>query len=71
MPPRRKQKTPVKRVFQHLPEKTFWIDNDAYDRRVWEHLRAESPSLRELEDKGSNLLPHFASLLQDIFWSFI
>jgi uncharacterized protein with von Willebrand factor type A (vWA) domain len=67
MPPRRKQKTPVKRVFQHLPEKTFWIDNDAYDRRVWEHLRAESPSLRELEDKGSNLLPHFASLLQDIF----
>jgi uncharacterized protein with von Willebrand factor type A (vWA) domain len=67
MPPRRKPQSPVKRVFQRLPENTFWIDNDAYDRRVWEQLRAESPSLRELEDKGSTLLPHFVSLLQDIF----
>ena len=67
MPPRRKPQSPVKRVFQRLPENTFWIENDAYDRRVWEQLRAESPSLRELEEKGSTLLPHFASLLQDIF----
>ena len=67
MPPRRPTKTPPKRVFQPLPKNTFWIDNDAYDRRVWNHLRAESPSLREIEDKGSTLLPHFGSLLQDIF----
>ena len=70
MPPKARKK-PVKRVFQPLPKNTFWIENDAYDRRVWGHLRAEAPSLRELEDKGSTLLPHFGSLLQDIFCSAI
>lgn len=58
---------PAKRIFQPLPKNTFWIANDAYDRRVWNHLRTESPSLREVEAKGSLLLPHFGSLLQDIF----
>jgi uncharacterized protein with von Willebrand factor type A (vWA) domain len=67
MPPARIKKSPAKRFFQPLPNNTFWIDNDAYDRRVWGHLRVESPSLRELEDKGSTLLPHFGSLLQDMF----
>jgi uncharacterized protein with von Willebrand factor type A (vWA) domain len=67
MPPRRGSKAPVKRVFEPLPKNSFWIQNDAYDRRVWHQLRTESPSLRELEDKGAALLPHFGSLLQDIF----
>lgn len=67
MPPARPKKAPDKRVFQPLPENSFWIENDAYDRRVWGHLRAESSSLRELEGSGSKLLPHFGSLLQDIF----
>lgn len=65
MPPPRSN--PAKRIFRPLPKNTFWIANDAYDRRVWNHLRAESPSLREVEAKGSLLLPHFGSLLQDIF----
>ena len=67
MPPRRPKKTPSKRVFQALPQNTFWIESDAYDRRVYGQLRADSPSLRELEEQGSILLPHFGSLLQDIF----
>ncbi|MGH7888130.1 MAG: hypothetical protein ACREPG_09705, partial [Candidatus Binatia bacterium] len=67
MAPRRSKKAPPRRVFQPLPQNSFWIENDAYDRRVWEHLRNEAPSLRELESAGSNLLPHFGSLLQDIF----
>jgi len=67
MAQRRPQKAPAKRVFQSLPKNTFWIEQDAYDRRVWEQLRTEAPSLRELEAAGSNLLPHFGSLLQDIF----
>ena len=67
MAPVHPKKAPAKRVFQPLPSNTFWIENDAYDRRVWGHLRAESPSLRELEAKGTNLLPHFGSLLQDTF----
>lgn len=63
----RRTKAPERRLFQPLPQNTFWIENDAYDRRVWGHLRAESPSLRELEERGGALLPHFGSLLQDIF----
>ena len=67
MPPKRGKKPPSKRVFQPLPESSFWIENDAYDRRVYGYLRSESPSLRELEEAGSTFLPHFGSLLQDIF----
>jgi len=70
MPPRRTNKKPAKRVFHPLPKNSAWIENDAYDRRVWEHLRRESPSLRELEESGTALLPHFAPLLQDIFCLF-
>jgi uncharacterized protein with von Willebrand factor type A (vWA) domain len=67
MPPRQNKKTPPKRRFLPLPAKTCWVENDAYDRRVWRQLRAESPSLAELEKNGSMFLPHFGSLLQDIF----
>ncbi|HEX5606339.1 MAG TPA: hypothetical protein VFY96_07485 [Candidatus Binatia bacterium] len=67
MASRRAPRAPVKRVFEPLPKNSFWILNDAYDRRVWQQLRAESPSLRELEEKGAAFLPHFGSLLQDIF----
>ncbi|HEY1235194.1 MAG TPA: VWA domain-containing protein [Candidatus Binatia bacterium] len=67
MPPKPIPRRAVRRVFEPLPKNTFWIQNDAYDRRVWQQLRAESPSLRALEDKGTAFLPHFGSLLQDIF----
>lgn len=67
MAQRQPKSAPSRRTFQPLPKNTFWIENDAYDRRVWGHLRSESPSLRELEEKGGTLLPHFGSLLQDIF----
>jgi len=66
MPPKARKK-PAKRVFVHLPKNSFWIESDAYDRRVWNQLREEAPSLRELEEGGATFLPHFASLLQDIF----
>jgi uncharacterized protein with von Willebrand factor type A (vWA) domain len=67
VPPKREKKDTARRRFQPLPADTSWIVNDAYDRRVWQHLRAEAPSLVELEQKGSMFLPHFGSLLQDIF----
>ena len=67
MPPKRGKKQTPKRVFRPLPRNSCWIENDAYDRRVYGYLRSESPSLRELEENGSTFLPHFASLLQDIF----
>ena len=67
MRPKRGKKQTPKRVFQPLPQNSCWIENDAYDRRVYGYLRSESRSLRELEENGSTFLPHFASLLQDIF----
>jgi uncharacterized protein with von Willebrand factor type A (vWA) domain len=63
----RKKRVPVPRVFQPLPQNSCWIESDAYDRRVYGYLRSESPSLRDLEETGSTFLPHFGSLLQDIF----
>ncbi len=66
MPPKRKQ--PAKpRVLRPLPEHSCWIESDAYDRRVFGRLRAEAPSLRAVEEAGATFLPHFDSLLQDIF----
>jgi len=67
MPAKRGKKAASKRVFQPLPKNSCWIENDAYDRRVYGYLRSESPSLRELEETGSTFLPHFGALLQDIF----
>jgi uncharacterized protein with von Willebrand factor type A (vWA) domain len=67
MPPKQGKKAPPKRIFQPLPKNTYWVDNDAYDRRVYGQLRSDSHSLRELEEAGGTFLPHFGSLLQDIF----
>jgi uncharacterized protein with von Willebrand factor type A (vWA) domain len=67
MAPKHGKKAAFKLTFQPLPANSSWIENDAYDRRIWQHLRAESPSLGELEQNGSTFLPHFGSLLQDIF----
>ena len=67
MPPRRKKAAPKKRVIQPLPRNSCWIESDAYDRRVFGQLRAEAPSLRAVEETGATFLPHFGSLLQDIF----
>ena len=67
MPPKRGKKPTPKYQFRPLPENSCWIESDAYDRRVFSHLRSESPSLRQLEETGTTFLPQFASLLQDIF----
>ncbi len=43
------------------------IETDSYDRRIFERLRQESPSLLELLERGSKLLPHFDEFLLDLF----
>jgi uncharacterized protein with von Willebrand factor type A (vWA) domain len=50
-----------------IPERTCWIESDAYDRAAYAKLREDSPSLREIEESGSALVPRFDSLLQDLF----
>ena len=67
MAPRRKKSAPSKRAPQPLPQNSCWVENDAYDRRAYANLRAESSSLRALEESGATFIPHFSSLLQDLF----
>jgi uncharacterized protein with von Willebrand factor type A (vWA) domain len=67
MATRRGKSAPARRVFQPLPQNSCWVENDAYDRRVYGQLRCDSPSLQALEESGGTFLPHFGSLLQDLF----
>lgn len=67
MAPKRKPKPPKRRTVTLLPAETCWIESDAYDRRVFGALRAEAPSLKAVEEAGATFLPHFDSLLQDLF----
>ena len=50
-----------------LPDNTCWIESDRYDRHAYGQLRRDAASLRELERAGEALVPHFPSLLQDVF----
>ena len=50
-----------------LPENTHWIESDRYDRHAYGQLRRDAASLQELERAGQALVPHFPSLLQDVF----
>jgi len=70
MPPRRKKITAPKRTLQPLAQNICWIESDAYDRRAYGNLRSEALSLRALEENGSTFIPHFPSLLQDLFCLF-
>jgi uncharacterized protein with von Willebrand factor type A (vWA) domain len=67
MAAKRKKTTPQKRALQPLPQNACWIESDSYDRQAYGKLRSESPSLHKLEQGGSTFIPHFPSLLQDLF----
>ena len=67
MPPRKKKKPAPRKARPSLAQNTCWVESDSYDRHAYAYLCAESPSLHELEESGSTLLPHFSSLLQDVF----
>lgn len=46
------------------------IETDSYDRKLFSELEATSKELRNLIDRGSNLLPSFRCLILDLFASF-
>ncbi|GJM15400.1 MAG: VWA domain-containing protein [Thermodesulfobacteriota bacterium] len=46
------------------------IESDAFDRELFDSLSLESQALTELIKSGSNLLPHFDSLILDLFCAF-
>ena len=62
-----RKKTAPAPAIPTLPDNANWIDNDRYDRHAYGQLRRDAASLRELERAGEALLPHFPSLLQDVF----
>jgi uncharacterized protein with von Willebrand factor type A (vWA) domain len=63
----KRKKTAHRESLPRLPQDACWIESDSYDRQAHGKIRLESPSFCELEGSGSSLLPHFPSLLQDIF----
>jgi uncharacterized protein with von Willebrand factor type A (vWA) domain len=52
-----------------VPGGASWVESDRYDRRAWSELTSDAPAIRELVETGGKLVPHFAELLQDIFFS--
>jgi len=46
------------------------IETDAFDRELFGELESGSEELRDIIDKGSNLLPSFRALVIDLFASF-
>ena len=63
------RRTPKKKppALPELPDNANWIESDRYDRHAYGQLRRDAASLRELERAGEALVPHFPSLLQDVF----
>lgn len=46
------------------------IETDSYDRKLFSELERTSEELKNLIDRGSNLLPDFRSMVMDLFASF-
>ncbi len=66
---RKKNARPRRLYILQVPENISWIESDSYDRRAWDEIRTGAPSLVELAEAGSALIPHFEGLLQDLFFA--
>lgn len=50
-----------------VPANAAWLESDRYDRHAWGELGLTAPTIRELIESGEKLVPHFGSLLEDLF----
>ena len=50
-----------------VPANASWFESDSYDRRTWNEIVADAPSLKDLAETGERLVPHFGALVQDFF----
>jgi uncharacterized protein with von Willebrand factor type A (vWA) domain len=50
-----------------VPANASWFESDSYDRRTWNGIVADAPSLADLAETGERLVPHFGALVQDLF----
>jgi uncharacterized protein with von Willebrand factor type A (vWA) domain len=55
------------RTFLPPPNQACWIESDSYDRTLFARLCDESPSLAEVIETGTSLVPRFGALVEDIF----
>src|SRR5271168_4129103 len=52
-----------------VPAETSWFESDSYDRRTWNEILADAPSIGDLAESGERLVPHFGALVQDLFFA--
>lgn len=50
-----------------VPASASWFESDSYDRRTWNEVVADAPSIADLVESGERLVPHFNALVQDFF----
>ena len=52
-----------------VPANASWFESDSYDRRTWNEIVADAPSIADLAQSGERLVPHFGALVQDLFFA--
>jgi uncharacterized protein with von Willebrand factor type A (vWA) domain len=65
-----RSRKPVRPRRDYLPSvatETLWLESDSYDRRAWSDLTGTAASLGDLLGAGERLVPHFGSLVEDLF----
>ncbi len=60
---------PRRRYVPVVPTNASWFESDSYDRRTWNEIVADAPSIADLAESGQRLVPHFGALVQDLFFA--
>src|SRR5277367_116404 len=69
MPRRTKTVKPRRLYVPIVPASASWFESDSYDRRTWNEIVADAPSIADLAEAGERLVPHFGALVQDLFFA--
>jgi uncharacterized protein with von Willebrand factor type A (vWA) domain len=67
MPRKTKTVKPRRLYVPVVPTSASWFESDSYDRRTWNEIVADAPSIADLAETGERLVPHFGALVQDLF----
>ncbi len=69
MPRKAKTVKPRRLYVPVVPTSASWFESDSYDRRTWNEIVADAPSIADLAEAGERLVPHFGALVQDMFFA--
>src|SRR5271156_3427155 len=67
MPRKAKTIKPRRLYVPVVPTSASWFESYSYDRRTWNEIVADAPSIADLAETGERLGPHFGALVQDMF----